>query len=103
MIGNYQGNYFYNTGSVQAVAVDTWGIYYCGRLDPSGKLLPLYIGRACGEGVSVRSRLLDHLRQDQWSDVTHFGYRTGATSQEVVSFEATEIAEFNPKYNQRVG
>lgn len=102
MIGQYQGNYQFNALSIQSYAPLVLGVYYCGHLNPNGSLNPDYIGRASGEGVSIRSRLSDHL-DDGWTGVTHFGFYVCSTSQEAEQYEAAEISRFNPRYNQRIG
>lgn len=102
MVGQYQGNFQFNSQSMQISAPLAWGVYYCGHLNPDGSLNPDYIGRAAGENVSIRSRLNDHLN-DNWTGVTHFGFYVCTTSQEAEQLEAREIARFNPRYNQRIG
>ncbi len=102
MVGQYQGNYQFNSQSIQTFTPLMWGVYYCGHLNPNGSLNPGYIGRAAGEGVSIRSRLNDHLN-DGWIGITHFGFYVCSTSQEAEQLEATEISRFNPRYNQRIG
>lgn len=102
MICSYRGHYGYNKVSILADAPDSIGIYYCGNIDLNGDLLPLYIGRAKGDGVSIRSRLLDHIQNDYWPDVTHYGYRVCSTKFEVESLEPQEIKKYNPKYNTQL-
>ncbi len=103
MSNEYTGHYAYSKASILQNAPDSIGVYYCGYIGPDGRLLyPAYIGRAKGEGVSVRSRLLDHIRDDYWPSVTHFGYRLCATKWEAERLEAQEIAKFNPKYNTQL-
>lgn len=100
MVSSYQGHYSYNKQSVQANALHSWGVYYCGHLIPGGNLVPDYIGRAAGQGVTINSRLSNHLNTDRWNEVTHFGFVTCSTSQEAENFEKVEIQRCNPKYNQ---
>lgn len=99
---NYSSISLYNQTSARLSAPESSGVYYCGVLNQNGRLYPYYIGRALGEGVSIRSRLLDHMRVGEWPDVTHFQYVLLKT-EDVTDFEANEIVRFNPKYNQRVG
>lgn len=94
MIGNYQGNYAYNSGSVSLFAPAVQGVYYCGLKDSNG-LTPFYIGRS----ENIQERLQDHLRNDYWPGVTHFGYRTCSTWSEMVELEASEINRYQPRYN----
>ena len=98
----YNGHFSYNGQSVRLNAPDKIGVYYCGYLNYSNQLIPLYIGRAIGIGVTLKSRLLDHLREDRWPDVTHFGYNVCLTKQEAESLERSEINEHKPKYNDQL-
>jgi excinuclease UvrABC nuclease subunit len=102
MIYQYKGNYAYNKLSITQYASDGIGVYYCGSKNADGSLFPLYIGRAKGENVSIKSRLLDHFRDDNWSDVSIFGYRECTTMKEAEDLEAAEIAKFKPKYNTQL-
>jgi excinuclease UvrABC nuclease subunit len=95
----YKGHHNYNKTSVMLFAPDTIGVYYCGIVNSSNSLSPLYIGRAIGENVTIRSRLFDHLNNDSWSGVTHFGYIICQTPREAEIFEASEIKRFQPRYN----
>jgi excinuclease UvrABC nuclease subunit len=99
MIKNYRGNYQYNKSSIIENASDEIGVYYCGYINSNNKLCPHYIGRAKGDGVSICSRLLDHLREDDWLDVSHFGFNVCTTKQEAENLEMEEIKRCNPKYN----
>ena len=101
MTNSYSGHYAYNKITILRVAPDNMGIYYCGCLGSDGKLYPLYIGRAKGDGVSIRSRLLDHLRDDYWPSATHFGYHVCSTKQEAENLEIQEIKRCNPKHNSQ--
>lgn len=99
MVYQYTGHYQYNSSSVTNNAPDKTGVYYCGHLNSEGSLIPDYIGRAMGEGVTIQSRLADHLREDYWPDATHFGYQICTTKSETEAHEAEEIAKYKPKYN----
>lgn len=103
MIYQYKGNYVYNKLSITQYASDGIGVYYCGYRNPSNNSLkPLYIGRAKGEGVSIKSRLLDHLRDDNWPDVNVFGYQECTTMKEAEDLEESEIKKYQPKYNTQL-
>ena len=99
MINQYKGKYPYNRSSILQNAPDSIGVYYCCNLGTNGQSHALYIGRAKGDGVSIRSRLLDHIRDENWPDVTHFGYYVCSTKQEAEDLEIQEIRRCNPKYN----
>ena len=99
MISNYYGHYSYNSNSISRNAIDKIGVYYCGYIGKNGKLSTLYVGRAAGDGVTIRSRLFDHLNNNRWPDVSHFGFRVCDTKSEAIDLEAKEIARLKPKYN----
>jgi len=99
MVYDYQGHYQYNKVSVTNNASEEMGVYYCGYVNANNILITHYVGRAKGDGVSIRSRLLDHLRQDNWPDVSHFGYRVCTTKKEAEDLEASEIQRLKPRYN----
>lgn len=100
MIYDYSGHYQYDRLSVGDKAPDSIGVYYCGYVDNRGMLIAHYVGRAVGFQVSLKSRLFDHLRDDNWSDVSHFGYRICTTQKEAEELESTEIQRLKPKYNE---
>lgn len=95
----YSQSYLYHQTSVTDFAPLNWGVYYIGYVDNLGRLYPLYIGRASGIGVTIRSRLFDHLREIFWSDATHFCFRLCTTPSEAIFLETAEIQRFQPKYN----
>jgi len=99
MVGTYQGHFSYNQLGILISAPQAQGVYYCGSLNNQNQLVPAYIGRAKGNGVTINSRLADHLRENKWVGVTHFGYVTCTTDQEAVAIEASEIAKWKPAYN----
>ncbi|MFH1207706.1 MAG: hypothetical protein V1668_03810 [Patescibacteria group bacterium] len=99
MIRDYQGNYVYSQKVISEWNSTAIGVYYCGIPTQPGNLKPLYIGKGTGEG-GMRARLLTHLRNDNWPDVTHFGYRICDSVKEADDFEASEIKRCQPKYNQ---
>ena len=98
MVRNYNGQYSYNRDTITNWNSDSIGVYYCGYILPNGNLSPFYIGRAVGQG-GIRARLLEHLLDDSWPDVTHFGYCICDTVSEAENLESQEILNFNPKYN----
>lgn len=102
MIYDYKGHFNFNAQSISNNAPDSWGVYYCGSINQSGLLGVSYVGRAAGDGVSIKNRLTDHLR-DNWSGVTHFGYKECTTPNEAEQLEVSEIKRLIPKLNQRVG
>jgi len=100
MIHDYKGHYPYSAEIIENWDSTSIGVYYCGYKTQENKLIPLYIGKGAGEG-GMRSRLLDHLREDNWPDITHFGYRTCDTEAETEELEKTEIAKYKPRYNHQ--
>lgn len=98
MIYKYKGAYSYNENIVSNWESSSIGVYYCGYLNNNNNLVPLYIGVGTGKD-GIRDRLLDHLREEHWSDVTHFGFCICSTAEEAENYEKDEIHKFNPKYN----
>lgn len=98
MIQQYKGNYPYNEKTIIAWDSNAIGVYYCGYPRTDGKLLVLYVGKATSD-QGIRGRLLQHLEEDKWPDVSHFGYCVCSTSKEAEDFEASEIERCKPKYN----
>ena len=99
MISDYYGRYSYNSNSISQNAPDKIGVYYCGYIGESGKLSTLYVGGAAGDGVTIKSRLFDHLNNDRCPDVSHFGFHVCDTKSEAIDLEAKEIARLKAKYN----
>lgn len=97
MIQTYKGHYPYNKKVVSNWNSTAIGVYYFGYLNTNG-LYVLYVGKATGD-EGIRGRLLQHLREDEWPDVSHFGYCICSTSQEAEDFEASEIKRLKPKHN----
>jgi len=100
MIYDYAGQYPYKDGVVRGWDSSAIGVYYCGYPLSNGLLATLYVGRAVGEG-GIRNRLMQHLQEDFWSDVNHFGYRVCTTVKEAEDLEASEIKRLQPKYNKQ--
>lgn len=87
--------------AIRYFAPDTIGVYYClGKLS-NGNWKVLYIGRAQGTNVTIRSRLLDHYRDNKWYDVMNFCFYPCRTPQEAIELEKIEIQRHMPKYNQQ--
>ena len=99
MIYDYKGSFQYSEPIVKNWNSNAIGVYYCGVALQNGGLQPFYIGKGAGEG-GMRSRLIDHLLNDVWPDVTHFSYRACDTSSEAEALEAQEIKRCQPKYNK---
>lgn len=98
---HYKGPYSYNNKTVADWESSPIGVYYCGTPHPTGDVSPLYVGRAIGDG-GIRTRLLQHLAEDKWPDVTHFSYTTCDSSKEAIDLEAAEITRIQPKYNKQL-
>lgn len=98
MIYKYEGQFSYSDDVVRNWNSNAIGVYYCGHITTTGGLKPNYIGKGCGDG-GMRSRLLNHLVEEYWPDVTHFGYHKCDTEKEALDFEAEEIEKYKPKYN----
>lgn len=98
MVKNYQGPYQY-----QKSIVDNWnssaiGVYYCGEIASNGNLIVHYVGKGCGDG-GIKCRLQDHLNEDSWPDVTHFGFCLCDYGSDADTHEMAEIRRLQPKYN----
>ncbi len=100
MIHDFKGPYTYSEAVIKDWDSDAIGVYYCGTKTADNKLTPLYIGKGTGDG-GMRSRLLNHIAKDNWSDVTHFGYEICDTITEVEDYEAEEIAKYKPEHNKQ--
>lgn len=101
MIYPYKGHYQYNERVVGDWDSNVIGVYYCGYPLTNGNLFVLYVGSATSV-QGIRGRLLQHLGEDKWSDVSHFGYRVCSTSKEAGEYEALEIERLKPKYNVQI-
>ena len=100
MIYEYRGNFQFEKNTIIQNAITDHGIYYCGYTNSQGSLVPLYIGRAVGDEVTIRSRLLEHNSSKNWPDVTSFGFQVCTTKAEAEQLEQDQIRKFQPKYNQ---
>lgn len=76
------------------------GVYYCCYMNGKNEPFTLYVGRDRGDGLSIRSRILDHMRNDHWPAVTHFGFRICTTKKEAEDLEVEEIQQLKPDYNE---
>ncbi len=97
----YKGLFPFDEGTVGGweVGRSVIGVYYCWAVNVFGGRECEYVGRAVGD-AGIRGRLLQHLAEDKWQDVTHFGYTECANAIEAVLLETNEIARLKPKYNK---
>lgn len=93
----FQGPFLYREDIISGWDSNIKGIYYCG-IKQNESIIPLYIGKATREG-GIKDRLLDHLREDNWPDITHFAYYALDNEKEIDNFEVLEIEKYKPKYN----
>lgn len=98
MIQSFKGPFSFTESIVTDWNSNIIGVYYCGVKTAEGKLTVYYVGRAVSD-IGIRGRLLQHLSENKWYDVTHFGYEECSTSQEAINHEASEIVKYHPKYN----
>lgn len=99
MIYSFRGPFLYSKAIIESLDSNIIGVYYCGTKTDDNKLTAIsYIGKGTGDG-GIRSRLLDHFNNDNWSDVTHFGYEKCDTAKEAEDHEADEIKRYQPKHN----
>ena len=99
MTSKYSGHHPYNNFEISLFAPEGIGVYYLGIPNVENALVVHYVGRAKGEGVTIKSRLLAHLREGL-SDITHFGYILCNTAKEAEDLEAAEIVRLQPKHNK---
>lgn len=98
MIYQFKGPYLFDNDTISGWNSTAIGVYYCGTKNTDGKLTIYYIGKSVADG-GMRGRLLQHLSERKWSDVTHFGYEQCDTVSETERHELAEIAKYKPKYN----
>lgn len=98
MIHEFKYPYPYSESVIKNWNSTAIGVYYCGTIAADNRLILLYIGKGTGEG-GMRSRLLDHLSQDYWPEVTHFGYHECDSAKEAEAYESQEIAKYKPRHN----
>jgi excinuclease UvrABC nuclease subunit len=99
MISVFKGNYKYNEKDVKLYAPDRQGVYYIGGWAADGFILIEYIGKAIGEGVSIKTKLLDHLSNNELKKLSHFAFRIITTEKEIEECEKSEIKVYSPRYN----
>ena len=98
MVQEYKGHFSFDKEVIQNWNNTQGGVYYCGALNNMGVLIVYYIGKAFGD-VGIKGRLLQHLNENKWYDVTHFGYCACSSENESFALEAQEIKRLDPKYN----
>ena len=100
MIYDLQGPFPYSEKHIATWDPNLIGVYFCGFVHRGdGMLCSHYIGVATGEG-GLRERLLCHLREDYWPDVTSVMVKVCSSATEACNLEAIEIARLKPKYNK---
>ena len=98
MIYPFKSPFAYDEDIIKNWKSDQMGVYYCGVLSTDNKLTIYYIGSAVSD-EGIKGRLLQHVNENKWRDVTHFGYHVCDTAKETVDWEKKEIATYKPKYN----
>lgn len=98
MITQFEGPHLFDVDIITDWNSSIGGVYYCGVITTERKLIVYYVGRAVGDG-GIRSRLLQHLSENKWYDVTHFGYKACDSMNETIDHEISEISRLKPKYN----
>ncbi|MFH1088611.1 MAG: hypothetical protein V1719_02105 [Patescibacteria group bacterium] len=98
MVYQFKGPYSYNKRVVTDWNSNELGVYYCGYKNSAGSLYVLYVGRSIGDS-GIRGRILQHLSENKWPDVDHFGYCVCDTDRDAINFEIQEIDRLKPKYN----
>lgn len=101
MVEKYKGPHPFDKKVIESWNNNQGGVYYCGVLDNNTDvLLVYYVGKAFGD-EGIRGRLIQHLNESKWYDITHFGYRVCSSEDEALAFEDQEIKRLNPKYNKQ--
>ena len=98
MIYPFKSPFSYDSGTIKSWKSDAIGVYYCGVASSDGKLTIYYIGSGVSDD-GIRGRLLQHVSESKWYDVTHFGYHVCDTTKEALDWEKQEIVRYKPKYN----
>ena len=99
MIDSYKGHFAYTSQSISENAPQSKGVYFMGSLNPDGSLGVTYVGKS-SDGADMRGRLQSHFNNNEWLDVTLFGYQVCTTIQEADQLEADEIVRLQPRHNQ---
>lgn len=94
----YSGHFPYTERGISDHGPISTGVYYCGVITTEGKLRPYYIGKSSAIH-GMRGRLLQHLSESKWWDITHFGFEECTTEDEALRHEENEIKLYKPKYN----
>ena len=92
MIYQFKGPYSLDDSTISGWNSTAIGVYYCGAKTAEGKLSVYYIGKSVADD-GIRGRLLQHLGERKWPDVTHFGYEQCDTVTEAERYELAEIAK----------
>lgn len=98
MVSRFIGPFIWGKASINANVDDSIGVYYCCHYNQNQELIALYVGSS----EEMKTRLMTHLSQVKWPDVTHFGFSRCSTIAEALIFESSEISRLKPKYN-RIG
>jgi excinuclease UvrABC nuclease subunit len=98
MVSEFKGPYSYSRDVIEKWNSTAIGIYYCGTPTSDGGIRVFYVGKATSD-IGIRGRLLQHLSERKWMDVTHFGYKTCEGITEAEKHEENEIRRLQPKYN----
>lgn len=98
MMSTYNGHFFYTKSGIEGSVSQKTGVYYCGVVRSDDMLSVFYVGKS----NDVKNRLLQHLNENKWQDVTHFGYKTCDSELEADGLEKTEINRLKPKYNDQL-
>lgn len=86
---------------------DDIGIYYLlGPTSANNTATVLYVGKA-GYRTNMygrrfgglRTRVLEHIQLNEWSDVVQIAYQICNSEQEMDNLEASEIATRKPRHN----
>ena len=94
MIGTYNGKFTYSKPNITNWNSNQKGVYYL--FNSLNNVV--YVGKATGLD-GIRGRLLQHLSERKWFDVSDFGYKVINTETEALRHEASEIKRLQPRYN----
>ena len=96
MISEYKGPFTYSKPNITNWNSNQKGVYYL--FNNSNNVV--YVGKATGLD-GIRGRLLEHLSERKWFDVTDFGYKVISTENEALRHEASEIKRLQPRHNKQ--
>ena len=99
-MSEYESPCFFDKSAIKNLSSLVKGVYYLGYLNTQQELIPLYIGKATG-AEGIKGRLLDHIENNQFNDITHFEYIETDNEKEALIIEEIEIKKHNPKYNNQ--